>query len=141
MWKLTISGLLSKSYFFKCPRGQLPQLLELQRLAPRPVVTRCIDPNLCYNDLPPLPPDFTVEWNQTLSKPNVVNTTISYRCVGKCKKTFRLFLLTFAWLFESMIFLIFRIFIRIASCLQMNARPRALDSYILLTILSMQLPR
>lgn len=48
-------------------------------------ITKCINPNLCYSDPPALPTDFSVTWNQTASKPNQLNTTIVYSCVGKCK--------------------------------------------------------
>ena len=48
-------------------------------------ITRCIDPNLCYDDPPGLPADFSVEWNQTTAKPNRVNTTLLYSCGRKCK--------------------------------------------------------
>ena len=48
-------------------------------------VTRCIDPNICYDDPPALPKDFSVYWNQTLAKPNTVNTTLNYTCGRKCE--------------------------------------------------------
>ena len=48
-------------------------------------VTRCIDPNLCYNEPPALPVDFSVQWNQTTAKVNSVNTTLIYWCDRKCK--------------------------------------------------------
>jgi hypothetical protein len=51
-------------------------------------VTKCIDPNVCY-DSPPTPPsDFTVVWNQTTDKPNVVNTSLVYSCGTKCRNNF-----------------------------------------------------
>ena len=50
-------------------------------------LTKCIDPNLCYNDPPSLPEDFSVVWNQTTAKPNSVNTTITYSCARLCKKS------------------------------------------------------
>ena len=48
-------------------------------------VTKCMDPNVCYNDPPALPKDFSVEWNQTLAKPNAINTTLNYTCGRKCE--------------------------------------------------------
>ena len=48
-------------------------------------ISKCINPNLCYNDPPSLPVDFTVNWNQTTAKPNRVNTTLNYTCAQKCK--------------------------------------------------------
>jgi hypothetical protein len=43
-------------------------------------VTNCINPNLCYDPPPSLPKDFSVDWNQTVLKPNTVNTTLNYTC-------------------------------------------------------------
>ena len=48
-------------------------------------ITNCIDPNLCYDDPPALPIDFSVNWNQTVAKPNAVNTTLNYTCGRKCQ--------------------------------------------------------
>ena len=48
-------------------------------------LTKCIDPLLCYDEIPDLPVDFTVSNNQTKDKPNVVNTTIQYMCSRNCK--------------------------------------------------------
>ena len=47
-------------------------------------ITRCIDPNRCYDAIPALPNDFTVVNNQTLENPDAVNTTIQYSCSRKC---------------------------------------------------------
>ena len=51
-------------------------------------ISKCIDPNLCYNDPPALPADFSVQWNETTAKPNTVNTTLNYTCGRICKGTF-----------------------------------------------------
>jgi hypothetical protein len=48
-------------------------------------LSACIDPNLCYDDPPELPPDYSVNWNQTVFKPNTVNTTLNYTCARNCK--------------------------------------------------------
>ena len=48
-------------------------------------ISKCIDPNLCYNDPPALPADFSVQWNQTTAKPNTVNTTLNYTCGRICE--------------------------------------------------------
>ena len=48
-------------------------------------VGKCLNPNLCYDDPPTLPPDFSVDWNQTNAKPNTVNTTLNYTCGRKCE--------------------------------------------------------
>ena len=47
----------------------------------------CLNPNLCYDDPPALPGDFSVENNQTLDKPNSANTTLTYKCSRKCEYT------------------------------------------------------
>ena len=51
-------------------------------------ITKCINPNLCYNDPPALPTDFSVQWNQTTLKPNTVNTTLNYTCARLCRLKF-----------------------------------------------------
>ena len=48
-------------------------------------ITKCIDPNRCYDEIPLLPTDFTVKNNQTTDKPDYVNTTIQYTCSRECK--------------------------------------------------------
>lgn len=48
-------------------------------------ITECIDPNRCYDPIPYLPVDFTVENNQTKDKPDYVNTTIQYSCARDCE--------------------------------------------------------
>ena len=50
-------------------------------------LTRCIDPNRCY-DLPPgLPNDFSVDTDYTDKSPDYVNTTLNYTCARQCKFT------------------------------------------------------
>jgi hypothetical protein len=37
-------------------------------------LTSCIDPNLCYDDPPALPSDYSVNWNQTTSRSQCYKT-------------------------------------------------------------------
>ena len=53
-------------------------------------ITSCIDPDICYDDPPGLPADFSVEWNQTKFKPNRVNASLIYSCGRQCKFYFKL---------------------------------------------------
>ena len=48
-------------------------------------ISKCIDPNRCYDSPPLLPADFTVVWNETTDKPNTVNTSLVYSCGSKCR--------------------------------------------------------
>jgi len=46
-------------------------------------IGRCIDPNLCYNDPPELPNDFTVAWNYTSGGKAQLGMSVKYSCTGK----------------------------------------------------------
>ena len=48
-------------------------------------ISECIDPLRCYDEIPKLPVDFTVSNNQTIEKPDYVNTTMQYTCSRECK--------------------------------------------------------
>ena len=56
-------------------------------------ISNCIDPNRCYSAPPKLPPDYSVDYNQTIEAPNEVNVTLNYTCKKQCK--FSLYLLVF----------------------------------------------
>ena len=48
-------------------------------------ITKCIDPNRCYNEPSVLPNDFTVEYDLTMDTSDAVNTTINYKCRKESK--------------------------------------------------------
>jgi hypothetical protein len=54
-------------------------------------ITSCIDPNLCYDKPPALPTDLSVKWNQTIAKPNTLNSSLVYSCIRNCKEVYENF--------------------------------------------------
>ena len=51
-------------------------------------MVHCFNAEYSFENFPDLPPDFSVNWNQTTAKPNRVNTTLNYTCARKCKNIF-----------------------------------------------------
>ena len=47
-------------------------------------ITYCIDPNLCYDNPPKLPADFSVQHDFTVDSSNAVNASLNYTCRKEC---------------------------------------------------------
>ena len=47
-------------------------------------ITYCIDPNLCYDNPPKLPADFSVQHDFTVDTSNAVNSSLNYTCRKEC---------------------------------------------------------
>ena len=64
--------------------NQIVALLKMYISIFQKDITYCIDPNLCYDNPPKLPADFSVQHDFTVDSSNAVNASLNYTCRKEC---------------------------------------------------------
>lgn len=67
-----------------CIINQIVALLKMYIYIFQKNITYCIDPNLCYDNPPKLPADFSVQYDFTVDSSNTVNASLNYTCRKEC---------------------------------------------------------